>query len=88
MPGQLSQAEKEERVRRAGELVGRLRREYLASRVGGVEQVLFETAHTGHSGSYCPVRVARTMERGTVRNIRVTAVSGDALLGEPAEPSN
>ena len=82
LPGQLSRAEKEERVRRAGTVIDRLRQTYLASRVGAVEQVLFENAHAGHSGAYCPVRISGTARRGTVKNVRITAVSGDGLLGE------
>ncbi len=85
MPGQLSRAEKEDRVRRAGELIDRLRAGYLASRVGQVEQVLFENAHAGHSGTYCPVRIDGTVARGDVKNVRITAVSGDTLLGELTE---
>lgn len=85
MPGQLSRAEKEDRVRRAGLVVDRLRQAYLTSRVGQVEQVLFENAHTGHSSRYCPVRVAQTVERGSVKSVRITAVCGDALLGELTE---
>ena len=82
MPAQLDRAEKERRVRRAGEVIARLRRAYLAGRVGQVEQVLFENAHSGRSGTYCPVRIGRTAERGSVKNVRITAVSGDILLGE------
>ena len=82
MPGQLSKAEKEDRVRRAGETVRRLRRAYLESCVGRTLSVLFENAHGGHSGNYCPVRIGGTARRGAVANVRVTGVDGETLLGE------
>lgn len=82
MPGQLPRSEKEDRVRRAGAVIEQLRQNYLNSRVGRVEQVLFENARSGHSGSYCPVRVEADVERGTVKNVRITDVSGDELLGK------
>ena len=82
MPDQIGREEKERRVRRAGEVVARLQAAYLASRVGRVEQVLFENAHSGHSASYCTVRIAGQAERGTVKNVRITAASDGELLGE------
>ncbi len=85
MPGQLSRAEKEDRVRRAGQVIARLQAAYLASRVGQVEQVLFENAASGHSAGYCVVRIGGQAERGTVRAVRVTGASDGVLLGELAE---
>ena len=54
MPGQLSRAEKEERVRRAGEVIGRLRQAYLAGCVGRTLAVLFETEPRPHPGEGHP----------------------------------
>ena len=82
MPGQLSRAEKEDRVRRAGEVIGRLHREYLESCVGRTLSVLFENAHAGHSGNYCPVRIGGTARQGAVEDVYITAADGDGLLGE------
>ena len=82
MPDQLSHAEKEARVRRAGEVIERMRQAYLAGRVGQVEQVLFETDRSGHGGNYCPVRIRGRAVRGEVKNVLIDAVDGDTLLGE------
>lgn len=82
MPGQLDTAEKEARVRRAGEVIARLQRCYLESCVGRTLSVLFESAHGGHSGNYCPVRIGGTARRGAVESVRITGVEGDVLLGE------
>ncbi len=82
MPDQLSRAEKEDRVRRAGEVIARLQRSYLESYLGRTLSVLFENDHGGHSGNYCTVRVDGPVRRGTVENVRIAAVEGDVLLGE------
>ena len=82
MPGQLPKAVKEDRVRRAGEVIARMQRSYLDGCVGRVLPVLFENAHSGHSDNYCQVRIRGTAERGRVKNVRITAVEGDVLLGE------
>ena len=81
LPGQLPRAEKEERVRRAGEVIRRMRSEYLASQVGRTLPVLFERPHEGHSGNYCPVVTERAYPRNTVHNIQITAAREDRLLG-------
>ncbi len=82
MPGQLSRAEKEDRVRRAGEVIRRLRGEYLARQVGKSLPVLFENAREGHSGNYCPVRTQSEHVRGSVHNVQIIAAEADGLLGE------
>ncbi len=82
MPGQLTREEKEARVRRAGEVIARLQRAYLAGCVGKALPVLFENAREGHGDNYCPVRIKEQAVRGTVENVRITAVDGDVLLGE------
>ena len=82
MAGQLDRAEKEERVRRAGAVIASLQRAYLASCVGRTIPVLFERPGVGHGDNYCPVRVKGPTERGSVKNVRITAAEGDTLLGE------
>ena len=82
MPGQLPRREKEERVRRTGEVVHRLRKAYLSRQVGRVLPVLFENPREGHSGNYCPVRTETAYERGSVHNIQIMAAEDDRLLGE------
>ncbi len=85
MPDQLDRAEKEDRVRRAGEVIARMRRRYLESWVGKSVEVLFENVHMGHSGQYCPVRVEAAAERGTVRSVHVTGTDGESLFGKLAD---
>lgn len=82
MPDQLSRTEKEDRVRRVGQVIARLQRRYLESCVGRTLDVLFENAREGHSGNYCRVRIQGAVRRGTVENVRVTGVEGEVLLGE------
>ncbi len=82
MPGQLSRAEKENRVRRAGEVIGSLQRKYLAAQVGRELSVLFENEHEGHSENYCVVRTERAYPRGSVQNIQIVAVRDDCLVGK------
>ena len=82
MPGQLTKAEKEERVRRAGEVIRRLRGEYLSACVGKTLPVLFENPHEGHADNYCVVNTVQAYPRGTVQNIQIFGARDDALLGE------
>ncbi len=81
MPDQLTRAEKEERVRRANEVIRRMRREYLSRQVGKTLPVLFEKPREGHSGSYCQVVTENAYTRNTVQNIQIIAAEEDRLLG-------
>ena len=81
MEGQLPRAEKEARVRRANEVICRLRSAYLTAQVGRTLPVLFESEHEGHSDNYCLVRTEAAQERGTVQNIQITGAAADHLLG-------
>lgn len=81
MPGQLTRTEKEARVRRANELARRLQKKYLESCVGKTLEVLFEHSDEGHADNYCLVRVSETVERGTVKNVQITGVEGERLVG-------
>ena len=81
MPDQLTRAEKEERVRRANEVIRRMRREYLSRQVGKTLPVLFEKPREGHSGSYCQVVTENVYTRNTVQNIQIIAAEEDRLLG-------
>ena len=85
MPDQLDRGEKENRVRRAGEVIARIRAAYLQSWVGKSVEVLCENGHMGHSGQYCPVRVEAAAERGTVRSVHVTGTDGESLFGKLAD---
>ena len=58
----------------------------LAQQVGRILPVLFETEHdgswVGHSDNYCLVRVAGDDLRGLVKNVKISAVSGQMLVGD------
>jgi len=81
MDGQLPRAEKEARVRRANVLVRKLQGNYLQSCVGKVLSVLFEHPDEGHADNYCLVRVDEAQERGSVKNVQITGVDGERLVG-------
>ncbi len=81
MPDQLTKAAKEDRVRRAGEVIRRMQGKYLTSQVGKTLPVLFERPREGHSGNYCEVLTENAYPRNTVQNIQITAVDGGRLLG-------
>lgn len=81
MPDQCTHAVKDERVRQAMALVERLQGEYLAGCVGQTLPVLFENAHEGHADNYCLVAVEGEQTRGTVKNVQITGVEGERLLG-------
>ncbi len=81
MPDQLPRAEKEERVRRAAAVTERTKAAYLESCVGRTLSVLFENAHMGHAGNYCPVRVDESVERGRVYAVHITGAADGILLG-------
>ena len=85
MPGQIPRTVKEARARRAGELAAQLERHYLEQwqRV----EVLFEDRQDGlwwgHTTRYCKVGVKSGEDlHNRLRQVAVTGVEGDALLGE------
>ncbi len=81
MPGQLSRAEKEARVRRAAAVAEKTKAAYLESCVGKTLSVLFESGCEGHAGNYCPVRASGGAARGRVLPVRVTGAAEGILLG-------
>lgn len=81
MPEQLSRAEKENRVRRAGEVIHRLQNRYLSAQKGRTLSVLFENEHEGHSANYCMVRTETAYPRGSVQNIQIFGEENGVLLG-------
>ncbi len=85
MPDQLSRAVKERRAHEAQRLCDALHRDYLAASVGQILPVLFETEEdgfsVGHSDTYMPVRVPGENLRGTLRDVSITEVSGELLIG-------
>ena len=85
MPDQCPNALKASRAHEAQAAVQRMHRAFLDASVGRTLPVLFETAQegsVGHSDTYQLVRVPETGLRGQLRNVRVTSVENDVLLGE------
>ena len=82
MPDQLSKAEKEERVRMAGDIIRRIQKDYLRSCVGKTLSVLFEKPHEGHADNYCLVSTASAHPRGSVQNVQIIGIEGERLLAE------
>ena len=85
LPGQLTRAVKNERARAAHEAALEMQREYLESCVGSVQSVLFESEKAplclGHAPNYMPVSVEGEGLRGLVKNVKITAVEGQMLVG-------
>jgi len=86
MPGQVPKAEKARRAHEAQAVADELRADYLARQVGRVLQTLFETEEngvwTGHSDNYCTVTARGTDLRGLVKNVKISGVSGENLVGD------
>ena len=86
MPEQLSHAVKSARAHEAQRAADACKQRYLAQQVGRILPVLFETEHdgnwVGHSDNYCLVRVAGDDLRGLVKNVKISAVSGQMLVGD------
>lgn len=85
MPRQLSHAVKSARAREAQQIANQMKRDYLTAQIGTTLSVLFETARDGawigHSENYCLVSAAGENLQGVVRNVEITGVSGEMLVG-------
>lgn len=86
---QVPSSEKEERAHRASAVAEELQRTYLAACVGCVYPVLFEQpkggSFSGHAPNYMEVLAEGENLHNTVQDVRITGVSGSALLGEILE---
>jgi threonylcarbamoyladenosine tRNA methylthiotransferase MtaB len=86
LPGQLDRPVKTRRAHEAKAVADGLERTFLNSCVGQVLPVLFETisdgVSIGHGDNYCEVSVNGIQSRGVVRNVQISAVSGQMLVGE------
>ena len=86
MSGQLPNAVKEARSRRAIEVAEEMAEDYRKSLVGTTQQVLFEEADgdydTGHAPNYMKVYVPSTGLHNEVRSVQITGSFKDGLLGE------
>ena len=86
---QVLKAVKEERARRGAAVATEMRQAYLEACVGKIYPVLFEQPKGdkffGHAPNYMEVLVEGEDLHNTVKNVRITAVEGEALLGEILE---
>ena len=86
---QVPKAVKEDRARRAANLAADMHRMYLEGCVGRTYPVLFEQSRngkfSGHAPNYMEVLAAGEDLHNQVRNVRITGVEDDALLGEMAD---
>ena len=86
---QVPKAVKEERARRGAAVAAEMRRAYLAACVGKMYSVLFEQPKDGrffgHAPNYMEVLVEGENLHNTVKNVRITGLEGEALLGEIVE---
>ena len=86
---QVPKAVKEERAKRGAAVAAEMRQAYLEACVGKIYPVLFEQPkggkYFGHAPNYMEVLVEGEDLHNTVKNVRITAVEGEALLGEILE---
>ena len=86
MPGQLGNATKEERSRRAIAVAQKMNLAYRQSLIGTEQEVLFEETEgeydTGHAPNYMKVYVSATGRQNQVTRVRITGIHEDGLLGE------
>ena len=86
MAGQCSNAVKEERAHRAGEVARGLHQTWLESWVGQTLPVLFEEEKDGlwrgHAPNYTEVFAPGQGLHNGIRNVKITGLHGEGLLGE------
>jgi len=86
---QIPKAVKEERAKRGAAVAAQMRDAYLKNCVGNVYPVLFEqlkgNLFSGHAPNYMEVLVDGEDLHNQVKNVRITGVDGEALLGEIVE---
>ena len=79
MPEQLSHAVKSARAHEAQRVADACKQRYLVQQVGQTEH---DGSWVGHSDNYCLVRAAGDDLRGLVKNVKISAVSGQMLVGD------
>ena len=86
MPGQHSNAVKEDRSRRAIAVATEMSLAYRENLIGTEQSVLFEEAegefYTGHAPNYVKVYVKGEDLHNHIRQVRITAIHQDGVLGE------
>ena len=85
MPGQHSNAVKEERSRRATQVAAQMSRQYRQALIGTVQQVLFEEPEgqydTGHAPNYVKVYVPGEGLRNRILPVKITGLKDDGVVG-------
>ena len=91
MPGQHPNAVKDERSHRAIAVAEKMNLSYRENLIGSVQPVLFEEENggyfTGHAPNYIRVYAKGGNLHNEVRDVRITAVYEDGLLGEIQDSS-
>lgn len=86
MPGQVPKAEKARRAHEVQRAADEMRYAYLERQIGRTLPTLFETWEdglwTGHSDNYCTVMVRGENLRGLVRNVKISGIDGENLVGD------
>ena len=86
MPGQLPNAVKEERSRRAIAAAEEMSRAYREALIGTTQAVLFEDREgeyfTGHAPNYVKVYVRGENLHNEIRDVTITQVFKDGVIGE------
>ena len=85
MPGQLPNAVKEDRSRRAIQVAQEMNRAYRESLIGSTQAVLFEqqilSFYTGHAPNYVRVYTAGENLHNVVKNVKITGLYEDGVFG-------
>lgn len=86
LPGQLTHAVKARRAAEAAAAAEEMKAEYLRACVGRTLSVIFERSEAGesegHAANYTRVCVRGGISRGVVKNVKITGVSGEMLVGD------
>ena len=86
MPVQHSSAVKSKRAHEADAVARKMHRSFMDESMGLILPVLFETEEdgmwVGHSDTYVLVKAKGEALRGQIRNVKITAVEGEKLMGE------
>ena len=85
MPGQHNNTTKEERSRAAIAVAAEMNREYRGKLIGTVQEVLFEETdgeyYTGHAPNYVKVYAEGENLHNEVKNVRITGLHRDGVIG-------
>jgi threonylcarbamoyladenosine tRNA methylthiotransferase MtaB len=92
LPGQHPNVIKEARSKAAIAIAREMSLNYRNALIGTIQQVLFEEPegeyYTGHCPNYVKVYVSGRNLHNQIRNVRITALHGDGMLGELLENSS